>query len=195
MADTTKTDFRLSFPDLITKCNTVHSFMQRDAAEFLANFGVTALSISSFETKINEFESFPTDEELLGAAQQKTQNKDTIANDLRIKIRSVALRAKAVFGENSGNYNAFGVKDMNNFDDGNLLNCGRRVVRMGTSFLTELTPEGLTQNILDELTDTCNNLEDAIDEQQLAFGNRKDSTKNRLDKANEIGRASCRERV
>ena len=188
MAEIARLEFTMSYPDLITVCNTIHTFMVRDAAEFLANFGVTALITTAFDTKINEFESYPSDEILQGLAQQKTQDKDAIANNLRIKIRSVAVRAKNVFGENSGSYNAFGVKDMNNFDDGNLLACGRRVAQMGETYLTQLAHEGLTNEILDDLLDTCNDFEDAGKAQKLAFANRSDSAKVRVDKANELYR-------
>lgn len=186
MADTSRLEFTMSYSDLITTCNTIHTFMVRDAAEFLANFGVTALMIAAFDTKINEFESFPTDEVLQGLAQQTTQDKDIIANNVRIKIRSIAVRAKNVFGENSGSYSAFGVKDMNRFDDGNLLACGRRVAQMGETYLTQLAAEGLTQNMLDDLLDICNEFETAGKAQKLAIANRSDSAKARVNKANEL---------
>ena len=186
MADDLRQDFKLTYPELITVCNDVHSFMERDAAEFLSNFGVTAFMISAFETKINEFENFPTDDELKGQAQQKTQEKDEIAQTLKIKIRSIAVRVRNVFGENSGNYASFGVKDMNSFSDSNLITCGRRVVRMSEKFLPELAADGLTQDIIDELSDTCQDFENAMDAQSTAIGERKTASVSRLELANEL---------
>jgi hypothetical protein len=160
-------------------------FMKRDATEFLA-YGVESTDITAFETLGNEFEVFPTDEEYQADVTIATETKEAKADELRLAIRSVSVRAETKFGSNSGKYKKFAVVGMNQFNDRDLLICARRVVHVGGLFLTELASEGLTQAILDSLTATAQDFEDSLNALKDAIADRDIKAEERIAKGNEL---------
>lgn len=71
-------------------------------------------------------------------------------------------------------------------DGGKLSYVARRVHRVASNLLTELESEGLTQEILDELTTRLETYEQALASQKDAIADRDIATENRVEKANEI---------
>ena len=185
MADVAIRDFAMSFADLITTCNTIHVFMERDATEF-TGYGVLAIEITAFETKINEFEELPTDTELEADVVNATSAKNQIAEELRIMLRTYEVRAKLAFGSDTGTYKKFHIKDLSRQSDNDLLVFGRMVKRSAEEYLVQLTPFGLTQPMIDDLEAKNQDFEDSIDTQKSAIATRDDATNNRVKKANEI---------
>ena len=185
MADSVNRIFSMSYADLIRYCDNVHGFMVRDAVPF-ALYGITALLTSSYKSKIDDFLVLPQDVALEAAEINATQAKNTLANELRIILRSFATRAKLALGETDGNYKRFYLKELSRLPDPNLLVFSGGVVEAATDLLTEMASSGMTQAMIDDLTDKNEDFRLAMSAQSAAIAARDNAARNRVNKANEL---------
>ena len=185
MADVVNREFGMSYADLIGICNTIHICMIRDAVQF-AEYAISALVTTGFETKINAFLALPTDSDLSSDIVIATQNKNSVTDELRTMLRSFTTRAKLAFGDNSGKYDKFTIKELSRLNDNDLLVFGEKVQRNATVYLTELAAAGVDQALIDDLGDKIEEFRVAKDAQDNAIMNRDDASNNRTKKANEL---------
>src|SRR4051794_19875877 len=90
-----------------------------------------------------DFEDMETDEELLGSIADATLAKDTLAGDIRKKVRVIRNMADLQYN-GVGKYGSFGFEDMANMSDNELYRLAKRVVRVTTKLAGELGLQGLT---------------------------------------------------
>jgi hypothetical protein len=185
MADSVNRIFSMSYADLIRYCDNIHGFMVRDATQF-ALFGISALLTTGFKTKIDDFIALPQDVALEADEINTTQAKSTLANELRIMLRAFATRAKLAFGETNGNYKRFHSKELSRMPDANLYLFGGVVMEAATDLLTEMASTGLTQDMIDDLTDKNEEFRIALAAQSAAIADRDNAAHNRVIKANEL---------
>ncbi len=177
--------YGLSDGDLSMFVSNLVTFMNRDIDEF-SNFSIDSDDINDLNERGNEFDEFPTDEELLADVGIATENKNESANHLRNSIRSIAVRAENKWSANSARYRKFGIMGMNKFNDRDLLVCGKRVHRVALGYLLDLESEGLTQQILDDLESVINNFEENLNLTEDAISERDIKTEERINKGNEL---------
>ncbi|MCX6154482.1 MAG: hypothetical protein NT007_10000 [Candidatus Kapabacteria bacterium] len=185
MADNTTTFLHLSYPELIVTCNEIHTYMVRDATEF-TTFGITSTITTAFKTKIDAFEALPTDTELAAVLVSATAAKNTIANDLRIMLRGIDVRAKMCFSSDMGKYSLFHSPTLSKLSDAELLIFSRMVKRSADLYHTELAVYGLTSTMITDLDTKSDDFETAIDTQRNAVAARDMATNNRTKKATEL---------
>lgn len=176
-------NFSMSYPALMQLGDKAVSLINRDAAE-LAIYGIDGTVLFFINTKTQELKDFPTDDEFLGAVTDATEIKDALADQVKVAVRSIMVRAKNGFGEGSGKYNRFGTLGMNNLSDIELLQCGKRVVRMATLFLPLLAAKGLTQQMINDLATSTAQFDNAIDAQDDAVRLRDSNTAERAELGN-----------
>jgi hypothetical protein len=177
--------YRFSDATLVTKGKEKIAFMRRDAAAFTP-FGVTAPQVTSLETAINVFSNTITDIEAVSNQTGVTANKNIKADQLRVAIRTVMARAELKYGPNSAKYKKFGTEALSQQSDSDLLITGKRVVRVGTEFLTDLTPNGLTVAMLTAITTLCNEFEALIIDLKIKIGDRDIIQEDRVEAGNII---------
>jgi hypothetical protein len=177
--------YRFSDATLVTKGKEKIAFMRRDAAAFTP-FGVTAPQVTSLETAINTFANTITDVEAVSNQTGVTINKNAKADQLRMAIRTVMARAELKYGPNSAKYKKFGTEALSQQSDSDLLITGKRVVRVGTEFLTDLTPNGLTVAMLTAITTLCNEFEFLIIDLKIKIGERDIIQEDRVEAGNII---------
>jgi hypothetical protein len=185
MADTVNRNFAMSYADLIGICTTIHNCMVRDNTEF-TGYGVTPLITTAFHTKIDDFLNLPTDSDLSSDVVIATQEKSTVNNDLKIMLRSFATRAKIAFGDNSGKYDKFTIRDLSRLNDNDLIVFAEKVARNAVEYLADLAAAGVTQALIDDLDDKITEFKAAKDAQDDAIMNRDAASNNRIKKANEL---------
>jgi len=178
---------KYKFPDswLVTLCNRVVVFILRDILEF-AEYGVTAPTVTAYTGEINDFEDCPSDIELAGKQALQTEEKNGSVETLKTGIRSAMARVITIFFEGSAIFNSFGTKGLSSMTDSELLKCGRRVVRVASEYLADLSGTGITALLLTGLTNKCDNLELKIAEQEAAIANRDIATEDRIEMGNAI---------
>jgi len=178
-------NYNLTDADLAQLGDKAVDLIERDTAELLT-YGIDDEDSSFIAETTQQFKDFPTDEELEGAVSGKTEEKDAAADEVKVAVRSIMVRAKNGFGEGSANFRKFGTKGMDDLDDNNLHRLGKRVIRVGTGFLAELAEEGLTQDIIDDLSGKNITFDDAIDEKDEAVRSRDISTEDRIELGNAL---------
>lgn len=177
--------YNFSDANLVTTTKEKIAFMRRDVTAFTP-FGITATLVTSLETATNTFSNTITDIEAVNNQTQVTANKEAKADQLRVAIRTVMARVELQFGASSAKYKKFGTEKLSQQSDADLLITGKRVVRVGTEFLTALAANGLTAAMLTAITTLCNEFEALIIDLKLKIGERDIMQEDRVEAGNTI---------
>ena len=177
--------YNFSDARLVTTGKEKIAFMRRDAAAF-APFGISAGLVNGLEAAINAFANSITDIETVSNQTGVTANKDAKADQLRVAIRTVMARAELKYSTASPKYRKFGTEALARQTDSDLLITGKRVVRVGTELLAELTANGLTAAMLTAITTLCNEFENLIIDLQIKIGERDIMQEDRVEAGNAI---------
>ena len=180
-----KPNFMFSLPKLVGLARNAVMWGTRDLSE-LTTYGIDINFINTIDDKINEVTNFSTDDELLGAEMDRSETKVANFDDTKVGIRTMMVKVKQVFKEDSPTWILFGTRGLNEMNELQLIKCGFRVVRRATQFLNDLQAKGITQAMIDELQATVANFDEAYDKQQDAKFERKSFTVQRLIQANEL---------
>ena len=170
---------------LIELCNRTKTFITRDIAEF-GSYNVDAAAVTAFDGEINTFETFETDEEFAGLQSEATEAKDAAMEAVKSDIRSIMTRVESKHKPKTARYRRFGTKGLNEMYNGEVLSCGRRVVRVATAVLADYADVGLTAVIITELETKCQTLEEKLDTQADAIADRDIATEDRIEMGNAL---------
>ena len=170
---------------LIELCNRTKTFITRDIAEF-GSYNVDAAAVTAFDGEINTFEAFETDEEFAGLQSEATEAKDAAMEAVKSDIRSIMTRVESKHKSKTARYRRFGTKGLNEMYNGEVLSCGRRVVRVATAVLADYADVGLTAVIITELETKCQTLEEKLDAQADAIADRDIATEDRIEMGNAL---------
>ncbi len=163
---------------LITEAGRIQNAVKRDIKDFNTR-KITEASLEAFQTKIDAFADFSTDEEMQGNVVKATADKDKAAESLRVQIRIIRNMAELQYHK-GGSYKTFGFEGMDNMSDANLYRLAKRVVRVGNKLLSDLSGQGLTTEMLDTLQQTAVNFDAAMDAQETEIENRDLQTQQRI---------------
>lgn len=163
-------NYHFTDADLKQRVDTVIVNINRDIADFNTR-GVTTDTLENLGTMNEDFDNMPTDVELLGLITTATENKDAMAEQLRISIRSIRGIANDKY-KGKGLYRTFGFEGMDELSDNELYRLSGRVVRVGTNLQSEMAANGLTTDMLTDLKTLSKSFDNAIEEQQTAIENR-----------------------
>jgi hypothetical protein len=180
--------YNFSDATLVTTAREKIGFMRRDADAFTP-FGVTAVQMADLETAINNFSNSITDGESLSDQTEVTANKIAKADQLRVAIRTVMARVELKYGTDSAKYKKFGTESLSRQSDSDLLVTGKKVVRVGTDFLADLAPNGLTNDMLTVISTLCHEFGELLLNQQLKMGDRDIIQEERVEAGNAIYKA------
>ena len=178
-------DYKFSDGFLKQKCDTVATSVTRDQTEFTPR-GIVAADVTAFETQSENFGLLATDEELLGEVSTATEIKDTAAELVRVKVRTVRTMAENKWGEGSARYRTYDFKDMSELPDEDLVRLGRRVIRVGNNQLTDLATEGLDAAFLTALDGLVVSFDKEIDDQSDSVEDRDIATEDRIENGNAL---------
>ncbi len=176
-------DYRFSDGILKQKADDIASSVTRDITQFNTR-GVTADTVTAFETLAQEFDDLPTDEEAQGDVSDATEIKDAAAEALKVKIRTIRTMAQNKWGDGAAKYRSFGFEGMDDMNDSDLHRLGKRVGRRATANLAALESEGLTEDMITALGTANTTFDDAIDAMEDKVKDRDLSTQSRVDKGN-----------
>ena len=136
-------DYRLTDNELITFTHSLSMAMTRDLTE-LANYGVTAAKITGLVKMADDFQIFPTDDILRAELSYAIEQRDAARKALTSIMRSVSVRAKAVFGENSAKYRALNPGNIAQMTDSDFGTVSRQQHQKAVEEKTALAAEGVT---------------------------------------------------
>ncbi len=184
-------DYNFSDAELKKNSDSIINCVQRDMEQFVLR-GVTNQKVEEIQAMVNDFADLPTDVELIGIMASATLNKDTIAENIRTKLRSVRTMAQNVHGAKSPMYRSFGFEGMVGMSDDKLYLHGKRVIREATVQMAQLAAEGLTAALLTALQALLNDFENGLHVKQQAEKARDVQTQMRIDAGNALYREIMR---
>lgn len=170
---------------LVTKGLEKVAYMLRDKTQF-EQYGITTNLMDDLKALIDSFSNRLTDVEALGDQTNVTANKDAKAEELRTAIRDVMARVVLVFPFGTPKYKKFGTDTLSEQSDPDLLLTAKRVVRVGTEFLPDLSANGLTTAMLTAITTLSDEFADLIVNMHIEIGNRDIEQEDRVEAGNAI---------
>lgn len=183
--DALRREHTLSDADLCAFTFGLISNMTRDAVQF-ATRGVTAGDITALEALADAFELFPNDDYYRADITLAVDAKEATRSAMTVEIRDIIQCAVIKWGEGSAQYKKFSAQKMTSESDRLFLTTARQVVLVATEYLADLASVGLTQTMIDDLSDNAdifhNNLIAILDAQT----NRDSKTQERIQDSNEI---------
>jgi hypothetical protein len=171
--------------DLYHWCMEAIRLAHRDLEQF-QQYGVGAERLKAFKTMCDQFQQLPNDDEMVGDQMVATEKKNLAAESLRTAIRGVMTRVAMKFHDKTGRYRKFGTAKMGDMTDAQLLFCGRRVVRVARAQIDFLAEVGMTEQIIQRVTDACTVFENALNIQQDRLHDRDIAVERRTDQGNKI---------
>ena len=176
---------KYNFPDadMYVQCIERIRYAQRDLPQF-EQYGYDKARLKGFLDKCEKFRQLPDDDEVLGDQMLTTEKKNTAAEKLKGAIRSLMTRVVMKYSNRSGRYRKFGTAKMGDMTDAQLLFCGRRVVRVARQQLDFLGEVGVTENVIQKITDACRLFENALNIQQDKVAERDIAVERRTEQGN-----------
>ena len=184
MSDT-KRDYTMTDAELCMFVSNLCNTITRDTTEF-TDYSVDATTVSDLKALCDDFEDFPTDKELLADVGIAAGEKNLKAAELRNAMKNILVRATNKWGIDSPHYKKFGVGAVSRLNDKDLLLSARRVNRVAKDYLTELTPFGLTLDILNDFLVLIDDFEEALNGLDDAIAERDIKREERAKKGNEL---------
>ncbi len=177
--------FNFSYSTLIKIVKEKLQFVLRDIVKF-NEFGIVEENINETKQKNEDLENTPTDNELIGVQTIATEVKTARREEVVEKIQKIMRRVKNCFGIGSAIYNRFGTRDLSKMNDAKLLMCAKQVIRVSRLYLSELSLEGLTEEIIVDLATSREVFDKACETQSNAIAERDIVTESRMISANAI---------
>jgi hypothetical protein len=178
-------DYKFSDATLVTKGSEKIAYMRRDVTQF-DGYGITELLIDALENSLDLFANRLTDIEALGDQTQITANKDAKGVEIRSAVTNVMGRVELQYGFGSPKYKKFGTDALARQTDSDLLITAKRVVRVGTELLPDLTDNGLTTAMLTAIATMADEFQDLIVEMKIEIGDRDIEQEDRVEAGNAI---------
>lgn len=178
-------DYTISDADLAMFVSNLVQTMTRDIDEF-QQFAVDSDDISDIEALGNDFEMFPPDIFYLSDIGVATLDKDKKRSVLLLATRKITNRALIKWGQNSPQYNKFGVKGISELPDKSFLATTRLVILSAEKYLAQLEDEGLTQEIINDYGSLTQEFEDALNALNDAIEIRDIKTRERIELGNQL---------
>ena len=178
-------NYSFSDAELALFTSNLVGYITRDQADFTPR-GVTALMVTALQTLGNAFELIPTDDYYLSDVLVAVQTKDGHRNDCTLKLRAIMGYAKIKWGSFAPQVKKFGAGDMTVEADKSFLVTCRQGVKAATEYLTDLTPVGLTDAIIDDLEAAAQLFEDDLNDISAAQATRDIKTVDRIAKGNAL---------
>ena len=178
-------DYRLTDNELITFTHSLSMAMTRDLTE-LANYGVTAAKITGLVKMADDFQIFPTDDILRAELSYAIEQRDAARKALTSIMRSVSVRAKAVFGENSAKYRALNPGNIAQMTDSDFGTVSRQQHQKAVEEKTALAAEGVTVEYLAEFATAIENYIALVDLAKKSKEDRDDKAEARIAMGNAL---------
>ncbi len=178
-------DYRITDGELALFANQVANAMRRDITE-LTDYGVTEANINALVALVDDFQELPNDVLLRTDVSYSVEQKNALRETLSNTMRSLSVRAKVVFGENTAKYRSLSPESITKLSDSDLLIAARQVHSAATTNLAGLAPEGVTADYLDDFSENIESFETAVDDVGNKETLRDGATENRILKGNQI---------
>lgn len=170
--------------DLIQRTDAIAGFAVRDATDFLGR-NVDTARISALRAARNDFDNFPTDEELEGAVTAAVSIKNAARKQLEDAVDTIRNMADQAFGGRNL-YSTFGFEGFSELKDNDVLRAAKRIHRVTDTLTAQLMSEGLTPGHVASLQGFITALDLALDGVDAAVADRDIQTQTRIELGNAL---------
>lgn len=177
--------YNFSDAELKQAATTQLSLILRDIADF-SREGFDANAELEYQTKLDYFYSYPSDELLESDKITHTESKNLARKDLEQKIRMMQYIVQVAFPKNQSYHRAFGNADLTRQNDFQMMHTGMLVQQAAVKYFQELQPFGLTQTKINDIDLALNKFTEAYQAQQRAIHQRDISTSERVEAGNAV---------
>lgn len=181
----TSTNFTISMAELALIAGDIAGYMTRDAAEF-ASRGIDAAAITAFETQIDDFEALPSDAFYRGEISIAVQEKEALRTQVLMDMQLISGFFEQKWGLESPQYKQLEMKGIHHVKDSQFYLLAKRMVATAVLRLIQLTPEGMTQAMIDQLSTNAQLFEDQLHQVALQEAEREIKTQERTQAANAL---------
>ncbi len=181
----TNKKFTVSYENLYRLSYRTATMMERDVEEF-AKYGIKQSDIDAFKLLYQEFINSEPDNALLGSQMFKTEDKNKLAEEVRVMLYRIMLKVRAVSEKNNVMYVQFRNNKISQFTDSELVNQARLSVILINRNIDVFSEEGLTPEVLASFSEKINSFDKAYMAQQVAITDRNLSAQRRIVKSNEV---------
>lgn len=178
-------DYRITDSELTVFTQHICDSMTRDLTLF-ANYGITAANVTTMQSMCDAFEVFPTDDYIHQEYLSAVELRDNLTNSLHVIIRSMALRVELKWGKSSPKYKSLGIADLSKLPIESYITRARMLHAFMTEHLLELSAEGLTVDMLEDMEELINHLDDAIRDTLEKSSYRMEKTTERITNGNKL---------
>lgn len=144
------TIFSMSAEQMIAKARSVKSAMERDLTE-LTPYGITALDISAFNTQIDDADALPNDDILQWYWSEAIAARDAKEAQIRTVLEGMVARVENKYGVRSNLIKVMRCNDLARKNAEALKESCQNSIVVLTERLSELSTEGLTQAMIDNI--------------------------------------------
>lgn len=144
------TIFSMSAEQMIAKARSVKSAMERDLTE-LTPYGITALDISVFNTQIDDADALPNDDILQWYWSEAIAARDAKEAQIRTVLEGMVARVENKYGVRSNLIKVMRCNDLARKNAEALKESCQNSIVVLTERLSELSTEGLTQAMIDNI--------------------------------------------
>ena len=177
--------YNLTDAVLKQKADEYLNLLDRDNTEFSAR-GYNAGKKTEFEKARKNVDTFPSDETLDAQKIGLTADKDAARSTLEKRMRTIFNMAANAFGTQSAIYRSFGNADISRMPDAELARTYKIMVTAATQNLNDLTDEGLSQQMIDDVSTQGVAFDDSIDEVARGISDRDVATEGRVETLNKL---------
>jgi hypothetical protein len=178
-------EYTFSDSTLWLKVGNVAYSMERDEAEFITR-GVPALDRQAFVAQGNAFEQLLPDSYYRARVSQAVATKTAAKEDTERLVQDVSGFVQQRFKLNSPEYKFLGIKGYQGMREREQVTAARQVAAVAEDLLADLTPIGLTQAKIDELTAAAQAYEDGLHLVSQREKERDEKTRARIVAGNEL---------
>lgn len=177
--------YRFTDIELCLFAHSICSLINESIDDFLV-FGITPDKISEFNDLIENLKEFPTDSFCKNKISVCTEEKNILREQVMAKIRSMALRVEAEWGNKSPKYNRLETGSLTRLNDSMLLVTAGNVHSKMGEYLPDLAAQGLTPSLLNDFANLINQFDLSLKALADAITERDERKIERLKRGNEL---------
>ncbi|MBI9065502.1 MAG: hypothetical protein JEZ14_26185 [Marinilabiliaceae bacterium] len=177
--------FGFSLSELIQRNDKVLQFIARDAADF-TRFGYGEPWRTGIEQTAGALRLILPDDYYGAQQKHKTQLKNDCRKHLERFIGDLRIRAKYSLGEKSYDYQMYNFTKIGTLNDKELITFTLHIIKIAQNQLAHLALRNADQTLIDNIETSRQELDDAIDDQQMAVSERREMRFKRTQLANQL---------
>lgn len=170
----------MPFAELAQRGDQLSIWVTRDKDEFF-KFGYPETLGADVKNKTDRFKEIEPDMYWEGQQMLATNIKNDSSELLKALLGDFRFRARLALGEKSTHFKLFKFKGLITLSDSDLVMYSKHVIKTAESFTAQLETRNIDAEVIGKIQTVMQELDDAIDTQQVAMGKREQKRAERIE--------------